>query len=123
MTAEIVAVLIKGFDAAPIKCQPHILESDIVAAFERHAGLAALKRYRLTGGRNDADDVLVNGKARVDAADGKDGPVRISVVAEIEIAAERQFFDQHRGLRMRFLPSTPFGHHHARLFQLCNVFS
>ncbi len=118
MTAEIVAVFTNGFDAAPIKCQPHILESDIVAVFERHVGLAALKRYRLTGGRDDADDVLVNGKARVDVADRKDGSVRISVVAEIEIAAERQFFDQHRGPRMRFLPSTPFGRHYVRLFQL-----
>ena len=118
MTAEIVAVFTNGFDAAPIKYQPHILEADNVAAFERHVGLAALKRYRLTGGRGDADDVLVNGKVRVDVADRKDGSVRISVVAEIEIAAERQFFDQHRGLRMRFLPSTPFGRHYARLFQL-----
>ena len=107
VAAEIGPVGADRLDAAGLEPQANVLEGDLIASRQRQKRLAPLERHRFAGGGDDADDVFVNRQARVHIADRKYGAVGIPAVAEVEIAAKRQFLDQHGRPGVQFLPSAP----------------
>ena len=122
MAAKVCAVLIDGPHASTVQHQLDARNDDRFAAQQGGDRGAALKGQRRAAGCDDADDVFLNRQARIDVAYREDRPIGIAPVAEVEVTAKRQRFNQNRGVGMRGLLFRPCRRDDAGLFQLDTLF-
>jgi hypothetical protein len=107
MAAQVGAIGIDRPDAARIELKADVFVGNLRPLPQSQQCGASLKGHRLSGCRDNADDVLVHRQARIDIADGEDRPLSVPAVSEIGIAAKSQFLDQYRRLGMGFFSRCP----------------